>query len=131
MPTPPILWSVAARAPRCARTVRRSMARATAATQGSAPTATSTSLATGLSARESAMRIADVHAKRTMAPLPSTKRRKVTYCSPAGLHRGNAGHQSPRPVRIMLFQDAHRILQQILAPTPLDDFLDETLGRRF
>src|SRR5437016_10645 len=31
----------------------------------------------------------------------------------------------------MLFRDAHRILQQILAPMPLDDFLDETLGRRF
>src|SRR5438477_9219114 len=31
----------------------------------------------------------------------------------------------------MLFQDAHRILQRILAPMPLDGFLDETLGRRF
>ncbi|HEX3429376.1 MAG TPA: cupin domain-containing protein [Rhizomicrobium sp.] len=31
----------------------------------------------------------------------------------------------------MLFQDAHRILQQILAPMSLDSFLDDTLGRRF
>jgi len=31
----------------------------------------------------------------------------------------------------MLFQDAHRILQQFLAPMPLDEFLDETLGRHF
>src|SRR5947209_1198877 len=31
----------------------------------------------------------------------------------------------------MLFQDAHRILQQILTPMSLDSFLDETLGQRF
>jgi hypothetical protein len=30
----------------------------------------------------------------------------------------------------MTLQDAHRILQQVLAPMPLDVFLDETLGRR-
>jgi hypothetical protein len=31
----------------------------------------------------------------------------------------------------MLFPDAERFLQQVLAPVPLDSFLDETLGRRF
>src|ERR1700689_3825280 len=31
----------------------------------------------------------------------------------------------------MIFQDAQRTLQRILAPMPLDTFLDETLGRRF
>jgi hypothetical protein len=31
----------------------------------------------------------------------------------------------------MIFQDAQRTLQRILAPMPLDQFLDETLGRRF
>jgi hypothetical protein len=31
----------------------------------------------------------------------------------------------------MLFQDAHGILQRILAPMNVDSFLDDTLGRRF
>jgi hypothetical protein len=31
----------------------------------------------------------------------------------------------------MLFQDAHRILQRVFAPIPLDSFLDEILGQRF
>lgn len=31
----------------------------------------------------------------------------------------------------MLFQDAHRILQRILAPMSLDNFLDDTLGQCF
>ena len=31
----------------------------------------------------------------------------------------------------MLFQDAHRILQRILAPMSLDSFLDDTVGHRF
>ncbi|HEY2444967.1 MAG TPA: cupin domain-containing protein [Rhizomicrobium sp.] len=31
----------------------------------------------------------------------------------------------------MLFPDAQQFLQQVLAPAPLDSFLDETLGRKF
>jgi cupin superfamily protein len=31
----------------------------------------------------------------------------------------------------MILRDAHRILQRILSPMPLDQFLDETLGRHF
>src|ERR1700731_3692932 len=31
----------------------------------------------------------------------------------------------------MIFRQAHAVLQRILAPVPLDTFLDEILGRRF